>query len=321
MTSSLTPVFELRDKLIRLYAKRSKWIQALIRFVSAFLMLQTINSQIGYIPEIMSLPVALGISLVCCILPWSVISILMCVLVVLEFLKVSVIVTGFCLFILLCMLMVDLMFAQGYNFIIFFVPLAFFLKLPFLVPLILGLAAPLTAVIPMLFGLLMHFMISYVSSTAGILADTAQSVGMYGKFVQMIEGVFKNQNMLVFAIAFSFTAAAVYLLRRLSVNYAWIIAVAVGSVLDLVLVLFGIATYTGGTMSVSAVIIGSVISGLIALAVQFMIFSVDYKQTEYVQFEDDDYYYYVKAIPKVKVADREYDKKDFTEIDSASAEE
>ena len=321
MTSSLTPVFELRDKLIRLYAKRSKWIQALIRFVSAFLMLQTINSQIGYIPEIMSLPVALGISLVCCILPWSVISILMCVLVVLEFLKVSVIVTGFCLFILLCMLMVDLMFAQGYNFIIFFVPLAFFLKLPFLVPLILGLAAPLTAVIPMLFGLLMHFMISYVSSTAGILADTAQSVGMYGKFVQMIEGVFENQNMLVFAIAFSFTAAAVYLLRRLSVNYAWIIAVAVGSVLDLVLVLFGIATYTGGTMSVSAVIIGSVISGLIALAVQFMIFSVDYKQTEYVQFEDDDYYYYVKAIPKVKVADREYDKKDFTEIDSASAEE
>lgn len=321
MTSSLTPVFELRDKLIRLYAKRSKWIQALIRFVSAFLMLQTINSQIGYIPEIMSLPVALGISLVCCILPWSVISILMCVLVVLEFLKVSVIVTGFCLFILLCMLMVDLMFAQGYNFIIFFVPLAFFLKLPFLVPLILGLAAPLTAVIPMLFGLLMHFMISYVSSTAGILADTAQSVGMYGKFVQMIEGVFKNQNMLVFAIAFSFTAAVVYLLRRLSVNYAWIIAVAVGSVLDLVLVLFGIATYTGGTMSVSAVIIGSVISGLIALAVQFMIFSVDYKQTEYVQFEDDDYYYYVKAIPKVKVADREYDKKDFTEIDSASAEE
>lgn len=321
MTSSLTPVFELRDKLIRLYAKRSKWIQALIRFVSAFLMLQTINSQIGYIPEIMSLPVALGISLVCCILPWSVISILMCVLVVLEFLKVSVIVTGFCLFILLCMLMADLMFAQGYNFIIFFVPLAFFLKLPFLVPLILGLAAPLTAVIPMLFGLLIHFMISYVSSTAGILADTAQSVGMYGKFVQMIEGVFKNQNMLVFAIAFSFTAAAVYLLRRLSVNYAWIIAVAVGSVLDLVLVLFGIATYTGGTMSVPAVIIGSVISGLIALAVQFMIFSVDYKQTEYVQFEDDDYYYYVKAIPKVKVADREYDKKDFTEIDSASDEE
>ena len=29
---------------------------------------------------------------------------------------------------------------------------------------------------------------------------------------------------------------------------------------------------------------------------------MDYKHTENVQFEDDDYYYYVKAIPKTKVA-------------------
>lgn len=320
MTSSLAPVYELRDKLIRLYAKRSKWIQALLRFITAFLMLMTINTQIGYIPEMTSVPVMLGISLVCSILPWSVISILMCILVVLEFLKISIVVTGFCLFILICMFLVNLIFAPGYQFLVFFVPLAFFLKLPFLLPLILGLAAPLTAVIPMLFGLLIYFMMNYVSSTAGILADTAQSVGMYGKFVQMIEGVFKNQDLIVFGIAFALTAAVVYLLRRLSVNYAWMIAVAVGSVLNLVLVLFGIATYAGKNMTVPAVIISSIVSCLIALVVQFMIFSVDYKQTEYVQFEDDDYYYYVKAIPKVKVADREYDKKDFTDVDSASSE-
>ena len=27
-------------------------------------------------------------------------------------------------------------------------------------------------------------------------------------------------------------------------------------------------------------------------------FNVDYSRTEYVQFEDDEYYYYVKAVPK-----------------------
>ena len=31
-------------------------------------------------------------------------------------------------------------------------------------------------------------------------------------------------------------------------------------------------------------------------------FSVDYTCTEYVQFEDDDYYYYVKAVPKMTVS-------------------
>jgi hypothetical protein len=32
------------------------------------------------------------------------------------------------------------------------------------------------------------------------------------------------------------------------------------------------------------------------------VFSVDYTRTEYLQFEDDEYYYYVKAVPKAAVA-------------------
>ena len=33
-----------------------------------------------------------------------------------------------------------------------------------------------------------------------------------------------------------------------------------------------------------------------------MILALDYQRTEFVQYEDDNYYYYVKAIPKVKVS-------------------
>ena len=36
------------------------------------------------------------------------------------------------------------------------------------------------------------------------------------------------------------------------------------------------------------------------------VFGVDYTRTEYVQFEDDDYYYYVKAVPKMTVATPEF---------------
>ena len=38
-----------------------------------------------------------------------------------------------------------------------------------------------------------------------------------------------------------------------------------------------------------------------AALLQFFAFSVDYSRTEYTQFEDDDYYYYVKAVPKLAV--------------------
>ena len=35
---------------------------------------------------------------------------------------------------------------------------------------------------------------------------------------------------------------------------------------------------------------------------RFFVFSVDYSRTEYLQFEDEDYYYYVKAVPKSTIA-------------------
>ena len=41
---------------------------------------------------------------------------------------------------------------------------------------------------------------------------------------------------------------------------------------------------------------------VLALLLQISIFSLDYSRTEYVQFEDDEYYYYVKAVPKISIA-------------------
>lgn len=41
---------------------------------------------------------------------------------------------------------------------------------------------------------------------------------------------------------------------------------------------------------------------MLALVLQLTVFSLDYSRTEYVQFEDDEYYYYVKAVPKITIA-------------------
>ena len=39
---------------------------------------------------------------------------------------------------------------------------------------------------------------------------------------------------------------------------------------------------------------------MIAFIYKLFVFSVDYAKTERVQFEDDGYYYYVKAVPKIR---------------------
>ena len=58
-------------------------------------------------------------------------------------------------------------------------------------------------------------------------------------------------------------------------------------------------------------IVGNIISLLIAFILQFLFMNLDYARTERVQFEDDDYYYYVKAVPKKMVAVREVTVKHF----------
>jgi hypothetical protein len=95
----------------------------------------------------------------------------------------------------------------------------------------------------------------------------------------------------------------VYIIRRLSVDYSWIVAVCAGGVMQIVLFLMGniMLEDMGIVCSIVSVIVGGIISLALAWFLQFFLHSVDYTRTEKVQFEDDDYYYYVKAVPKVKL--------------------
>jgi hypothetical protein len=45
-------------------------------------------------------------------------------------------------------------------------------------------------------------------------------------------------------------------------------------------------------------LLGTVVSGGIALIVDFFCFNADYSNIESLQYEDDSYFYYVKAVPK-----------------------
>ena len=54
-------------------------------------------------------------------------------------------------------------------------------------------------------------------------------------------------------------------------------------------------------LSVGGILLGSLLAVAVGKVVEFFRFCVDYGRTEKVQFEDDEYYYYVKAVPKMTV--------------------
>ena len=68
-----------------------------------------------------------------------------------------------------------------------------------------------------------------------------------------------------------------------------------------------------GNISYVSITVSAVLGIALGLVLEFFFFSVDYSRTENIQFEDDEYYYYVKAVPKVGVSVPEKQVKHITE--------
>ena len=103
----------------------------------------------------------------------------------------------------------------------------------------------------------------------------------------------------------------VYGIRNRNLEYAWLIAVLAGCLTEFVILLTGYL-FTGNYSSVPSLIIGNVITFLAGCVVNYIFLNLDYSRTEQVQFEDDEYYYYVTAVPKLHIAEEEKEIKTIT---------
>ena len=110
-------------------------------------------------------------------------------------------------------------------------------------------------------------------------------------------------NLLLYTLlaAFVLTFICVYLIRRSKIQYASQIAILVGAILNLSILLFA-NIFLELNVDLLLMVVSIVVSVLIAYMIQFFRLTLDYHGTRKLQFEDDEYYYYVTAVPKIKVA-------------------
>ena len=128
-----------------------------------------------------------------------------------------------------------------------------------------------------------------------------ESEEVVSRLSYFVENVLNNKTMLLTILVFAVTVMIVYTIRRMSVDYAWYLAIGIGAVVNIVLFLAG-SLVMGVHIGILPLVLGTLVSLLIAVMVEFFVFSLDYSRTEYTQFEDDEYYYYVKAVPKMSIA-------------------
>lgn len=312
----MTTLLVIKQMLLTIYSKYEVYITPLLKFLLALVTLVLINSRLGYMETLGRITVVLIVALMCSFMPMNFIALMGAVFVLLHLYTFSlecaaVIGAGFLLLFLLY-----LRFSPKDTVVVVLLPLCFLLRIPYVIPISMGLIGAPTSAVSVACGVIVYYMLHYVTQNATVIAAMADEDRM-AKFKFIIDGLIKNQEMVVTIAAFAITVIIVYLLRRLSIDYAWTIAMTAGAVVNIMVLLVGDLIFEIN-QSLISVILGTIVSFLLVLVLQFFVFYVDYSRTENVQFEDDEYYYYVKAVPKVTVAKPEKKVKQISSARSAA---
>ncbi len=312
MDQVIMNVLLAREKVREFYARYDVYFNPVVKFLVALLALLMLRGNLGYMAQLNSIPVILVVSLLCSLLPKGGIVLFTGLFLLGHIYAVSLEAAGFFAMCVLIMFFTYYVFKPGDAILLVVVPLLFWMKLPYLVPLVIGLTGTALSAVPVSFGVVIYYTIQAVRQNVTTLTESEAS-SMLSRFQLMVNQVLLNHAMWVVILAFVITVILVNLIHRLSLPYSWSIAVGVGALAQLAFFLAGITAFNVSRASFPMVqlVIGIILSAILALLIQFFVFFVDYKRTEYVQFEDDDYYYYVKAIPKVTVTPMQREVKRF----------
>lgn len=296
----MTTLLVIKQTLLSIYSRYEVYITPLLKFLLALFTLLLINSRLGYMGSLNKLTLVLIVALMCSFMPMNFIVLVGAVFSILHLYAFSmecaaVIGAGFLLLFLLY-----LRFSPKDTLVVVLMPICFLMRIPYVIPISMGLVGGPASAVSVACGVIVYYMLRYVTQNETAIASMADEETA-AKFKSIIDGLLKNKEMVVIIAAFATTVIVVYLLRRLSLDYAWTIAMIAGAVVNIMVLLVGDLIFDT-KQSLLSMLLGTVVSFLIVLVLQFFVFYVDYSRTENVQFEDDEYYYYVKAVPKVTVA-------------------
>ena len=312
----MTNLLEFREKLNRFYARNGRFIRPVLKFIVSFVVFTLINQNLGYDPRLNNVIVVAALSVVGAILP-DVILVLIAVLFTtlhVYYVSLALSVIVMMLFLILYFLCIRFMPKSGY--IVLAMPVLYMMKIPFVIPILLGLISGPIAIIPMSCGIVVFYLFKIIKG-ANLVANGTSVEDILGVYKYVVDHLISNKEMILTIVAFGIVLLFTYFIRNLSMDYAFHLAILAGMVINILAFLIGGMVMTV-TTKLTFILVGSIISGLIVYVIQFFRLNLDYSTVEYTQFEDDDYYYYVKAVPKVKIT---VPKKDVKRINGVSQEE
>ncbi len=303
----MTQLLEIKDRLVRFYGKYETYLFMVVKFAVALTALLVINFNIGYMSKISSVPVALILALVCALLPINGTLFICAVVILLDMyaLSLEAALITLALFVILYLLYFRFSPKDGIG--VLLTPVCFKIGIPYILPVGMALLRPAYSVISIICGTVLYYYLDGIRLVSASL--TVEDSGDVSK-INIILGQLTNKELYLVVGIFVLSFLIVYFVRKMEIERAWTIALIAGTLVELAGIFAGylIMNISGKSLRL---LIGGVISLLLGFLIEFLFMNLDYARTERAQFEDDEYYYYVKAVPKKMVPSKEKTVKHF----------
>lgn len=286
----------VRDSIRDFLRKYDEVITPVIRFIFALVIFSCVNSLFGYSEFLHRGVIVFLLSVISALVSTPVVVFLAGVVIAVHCFSVSIDVGVLALLLFLIMYCSYMRMFQNTGYVLALVPVLYMLKLPFAAPVLVAIFAGFSGAVPAAFGVVIYYFAQYVKEAQATL--TAGTEKDFQGYAYIVNNIVKDKNMLLAIIAFAIVILVTAFIYRLRFDYAWYVAIGVGSVFT-ILVFMVCGMFVGVNANAGSLVLGSLLGGVVSVIVQMCKSVVDYSRKEVVQFEDDDYYYYVKAIPKL----------------------
>lgn len=293
----MNTLVELREQLKVFYGEHGIYLKPILKFGLALVLLLQINQMVGYLSILGNIFVILILALICAILPLNGTAVICSIVIVGQLFGLGMEVGAAGAGVFLVLYLLYFRFTPKEALALILTPVACLCGMPAVVAMGYGLVGGAFSALSVSCGVFVYYFLHTVVTVVEPL-KAGGSADMMASLQGLLSGIASNREMILMILACAAVVIIVGLIRNMEADNIWKVAIVVGMICYMAIVIGG-GVVLSISISIPVVIIGTLGAGLVALILEFFLFHVDYKKSEYLQFQDDEYVYFVKAVPKV----------------------
>lgn len=313
----MTGLMKTRVQIRKFLALYSNIINKILAGFMTFISLYFVMSLYPYNKTLSSPVLIIVCSVLCAFAPFSVGTVVVIAFFLLELLSLSYeIALTSLLFIILAYIIAG---AYRSRLVPAFVlePVSYRMNLPFVLPLLTAIFGKKRDASAVIMSSILTYFFAAIYKNSALITDEKNPISAIDLITrEMISAPI----FYIFLISIIGMFIVAYLLRSLPIENGFILSVIFGVLCEFSIMLFGLFIFSE-TNEIPKLVFSNLVTLAVGIVSVFLFRELDYSRIERTRFEDDDYYYYVTAVPKVKLSSGKTVVKDITERKKRHTEE